>query len=119
MFHKHEKCLGILLFKWKHIYVELWICAPHYSVRKHFHKKQSNKIIFLFGSVMFHKKLQNDTWKYLTLNYKNIFKSFNINAEQIHYFMNMSRLPFIFINVAKFIDNYKPMSASEDIEFNL
>ncbi len=117
MFHKYNKCIGVPLFFSEKLYIELWFCLPKAIVEEHYHEKQDNIIIFIFGSAKFFKRYSNKTSElHIDLNFKGIFKKFIIERRTYHRFIN-GNLPLIFLNIAKFTSKYRPVSASKDIIF--
>src|SRR5437763_6643201 len=105
MFHRHGKCFGLCLFKSKRRYIELWLCMPHYSIEEHYHLKQNNIIIFLFGKAKFYKRyLLSEPEKEIKLGFHNLFKGFIIYYNCYHRFVT-DRFPLIFLNIAKFWSN--------------
>ena len=49
MIHRHDKCIGITLWKWGHFQIELWCVPSMETIESHCHPSIDSTLIFLFG----------------------------------------------------------------------
>lgn len=125
--NRHERCVGVTLFRGKKHNVEIWYCPRGYEVKPHSHNDQHIELMYLFGKTTFHRQTfgqlsgkPGDTFRRLfvtkeefTPTWKHVLKKFTIKPGQRHWF-TVSSLPLIFINFATFIDGKRPVSAAID-----
>lgn len=116
--HKDPKdsksCIGIVLWKYKQRFVQLWYCPSGYNITPHSHPKEDVELMYLFGSATFYRKTKNVPEEFYTPKWFNAFKKFTVPAGTYHWF-SVSCLPLVFINLSKFKEGHKAVSASEDI----
>lgn len=120
LFDRHERCVGLRLWKSKTRFVQLWYCPRGYEVELHSHNDQNIELMYLFGKTTF-SRINVDNVNHLftetfTPKWKHIFRKFTVKAGQLHYF-SVSTLPLVFVNFATFLPGNKPVSAA--IDFHL
>ena len=116
MIHRYETCIGILLFKSKHRYIEIWFCPRGYKIREHCHPNEHIELMYIFGKTTFFRREKKDQQEQsFTPKWYHIFRTFSVPFGFFHRF-EVSSLPLIFINFSKFFFNCKPESASIDFK---
>lgn len=115
--NRHERCVGIQLWKSKTRFIQLWYCPRGYEVKPHSHNDQHIELMYLFGRTTF-SRINSDDVNCLytemhTPSWYNMFRKFTVKPKQLHWF-TVSSLPLIFINFAMFIDGKRPVSAAID-----
>lgn len=117
MINYHEKCTGIVLFKWRQRFIQLWICKRGYEIKPHSHPEEDIELMYLFGKTVFYRK--HETYPDVNEVYKpkwyHVFRTFTVKAGTIHWF-TVSSLPLVFINFSKFKKGYKAKSAAIDFK---
>lgn len=63
MFHRHDSNIGVTLFRWNKLQVELWLCLG--DVRPHVHENIESTIIWLGGRMLgtIGDRTKQLTWK--------------------------------------------------------
>lgn len=119
LLNHHEKCLGIVLFKWRQRFVQLWLCPSGYKIQKHSHPEEDIELMYIFGSSVFYRLTSSYVFTEYQESYKpkwyHIFRCFSVPAGTIHWF-EVSKWPLVFINFSTFKDNIKPKSAAIDFK---
>lgn len=110
--NRHEKCVGIRLWKSKTRFIQLWYCPRGYDVKPHSHNDQHIELMYLFGKTTI-SRITSQTVEWFTPKWYHIFRKFTVRKGQIHWF-TVSSLPLVFINFATFIDGKRPVSAAID-----
>lgn len=122
IFDRHERCVGLRLWKSRTRFVQLWFCPKGYVVKPHSHNDQHIELMYLFGKTTFYRVRQSmipieynpcRSVQGFEPSWKHIFRRFTVLPGQCHWF-TVSTLPLIFINFATFIDGKEPVSASVD-----
>lgn len=115
LFNKHESCRGMVLWKSKRHFVQIWYCPRGYRIKPHSHPNEAVELMYLFGNAKFFKKEKRAVpmIRYFQPKWYHFMKCFSIGYDEIHWF-TVSNLPLIFINFAKFKPGHTPMSASQD-----
>lgn len=129
LFNRHERCVGLRLWKSKTRFVQLWYCPTGYKVEPHSHNDEQIELMYLFGKTEFWRtKIEySDVFKskdgtiheHVKENegfkprWYHMFKSFTVKAGQIHWF-TVSTMPLVFINFATFLNGKEPTSAAID-----
>lgn len=49
MIHRHNRCLGLTLFRWGRRQVEIWFCPKGEIIERHSHAKIDSRIILMCG----------------------------------------------------------------------
>lgn len=115
--NRHERCVGIRLWKSKTRFIQLWYCPRGYEVKPHSHNDQHIELMYLFGKTTFyrHGVISNPSGyiESFSPRCKHILKRFTVKTGQRHWF-TVSSLPLVFINFATFVDGKRPVSAAED-----
>lgn len=120
----HESCVGIVLFKWRQKFIQLWYCPKGYEIKPHSHPEEDIELMYLFGSTVFYRQNQNINyiirgWLDNPESYKpkwyNVFRRFSVPANTKHWFI-VSKWPLIFINFSTFSEGNKPKSAAVDFK---
>lgn len=114
LFNRHERCVGLTLFRWRRWNVEIWYCPKGYEVKPHSHNHEHIELMYLFGKTTF-SRLNIDSQKSESFSprWYHMFRRFTVLPMQTHWF-KVSSLPLVFINFATFLDGYQPTSASID-----
>ena len=47
--HRHNRCVGITLFKWGRKKLEVWFCPKDEEIEDHVHRHIDSVIVLLFG----------------------------------------------------------------------
>lgn len=123
--NRHERCVGIRLWKSKTRFIQLWYCPRGYKVKPHSHNDQRIELMYLFGKTIFHREAKDVFMKGKPLEttyvrvesyspkWYHMFRKFTVSAGQVHWF-TVSSFPLVFINFATFIDGKRPVSAATD-----
>ncbi len=112
MLKKYESCIGITLFKFRKICIEIWYFPSHYEITPHKHPRENIEVLYIFGSAVFYR-ISPETNEKQSAKMNFIPRFLTVPAGWIHGF-RVSKFPLIAINFAKFIDG-DATSASEDI----
>lgn len=113
LFNRHESCVGITLWRFGQLNIELWYCPSGYTIKEHSHPEEDIELYYLFGNSHFFRKSPSGTTEVAVPHIP--FKHFTVKAGWSHWF-TVSRLPLIFINKATFKREFKPKSASVDFK---
>lgn len=116
--NRHERCMGIRLWKSKTRFIQLWYCPRGYEVKPHSHNDQHIELMYLFGKTTFFREqkqyvLVGRKGESYSPKWYHMFRKFTVIAGQVHWF-TVSSLPLVFINFATFIDGKHPISAATD-----
>lgn len=114
MINKHEKCIGIVLWKWKQKFIQLWYCPAMYQIKPHSHPEEDIKLMYIFGITVFFRVV-NEQIEYFVPRCYHIFRSFSVKAGVTHWF-SPSPLPLIFISFSTFKKGFTPKSAALDFK---
>lgn len=49
MIERHNRCIGIKLFRWRRLLIEMWFCPKGEVIRPHIHSQVDVKIMPLYG----------------------------------------------------------------------
>lgn len=58
IFHRWKNCRGMTLFRWGRLHIELWYFPAGTVVPSHAHPQEDIEVMYLFGSVVFHRQKQ-------------------------------------------------------------
>lgn len=111
LFNRHERCIGLRLWKSKTRFVQLWYCPRGYRVEPHSHNDEQIELMYLFGKTTFFRL--SSVVESLSPRWYHMFKSFTVKAGQVHWF-TVSTMPLVFINFATFLNGKEPTSAAID-----
>lgn len=114
LFNRHGPCIGLTLFRFARWNIELWYCPKKYEIELHSHPNEHIELMYLFGKTTFYrdKGISTECFK---PKWYHIFRTFSVKPGQLHSF-SVSNCPLIFINISKFLQGHKPMSASVDFK---
>src|SRR5438874_8896282 len=84
-----NRCLGLELWKSKTRHIELWICAPFYTIPKHKHPFQDSKLVFLFGWAILTKITKIGCNMVVLLRPWTKKRVYNIYANEYHWFSSL------------------------------
>lgn len=123
LFNRHEKCVGLTLWRFGRRNVEIWYCPRGYEIKPHSHPNERIELMYIFGKTTFFRRKPDYNfagyWLPQEESFKpkwyHIFRCFTVDYGQIHWF-KVSNLPLIFINFSKFWQGYKPTSAAIDFK---
>lgn len=123
LINRHEKCLGITLFRFKQFRLEIWFCPKGYSIEEHCHPSQDIELMYLYGEATFcRRRILN--WKFpenspiemkIVRFPKDIFHRFTVKHCDSHWF-SVSEKMLIFLNFQKFLPGKSPISAAIDFK---
>lgn len=51
MIERHNRCIGIKLFRWRRLLIELWFCPKGEVIRPHTHSQVDVTIVPLYGTM--------------------------------------------------------------------
>jgi hypothetical protein len=114
LINRYEKCKGFTFFKSSCYHLEIWWVQGKYSIIPHSHELEDIKLVFLLGHKVEFWRWHKGEVKTQNMKCWNLGKVFSIPAGAVHWFKNNSRLPLVFLNIAKFKNGHKPISACED-----
>lgn len=126
LFNRHERCIGLTLWRFGQKNIELWYCPSGYEIKPHSHPNEKIELMYLFGDTEFfrivekmhdfvfgkHMGVRSESFK---PKWYHVFRKFTIDYGVVHWF-KVSKLPLIFINIATFKDGHKPVSAAVDFK---
>lgn len=115
IFRKYETCRGLLLFRWKQYTAELWYCPSGYKIVEHSHPKEQIELMYLFGSTIFYRRDTSGIEESYKPKWCHVFRKFTVPAGWSHRF-DVSTLPLVFINFAKWEQGSTPTSAAVDFK---
>lgn len=49
IFHRHNRCVGITLFRFRRRQLEVWFCPKHEIIESHSHRNLDSRIYVLLG----------------------------------------------------------------------
>lgn len=114
LINRHEKCWGIVLFKWRQKFIQLWYCPAGYNIQPHSHPEEDIELMYIAGTTTFTRVI-NLRAQSFTPKWYHIFQTFSVKAGTYHYF-KVSKWPLIFINFSTFKKGFKPKSAAIDFK---
>lgn len=112
MINRHESCIGIVLFKWRQRFIQLWFCAGGYAIDPHSHPEEDIELMYLFGKTTFFRYTNSKVESFKPRWY-HVFRKFTVKAGVTHWF-TASNVPLVFINFSTFKDGFTPKSAALD-----
>lgn len=116
LLNRHEKCIGLTIFKWGQRRAEIWYCPAGYIIQEHCHPAQNVELMYLFGSTTFYRRnLWNNSENSLKCGWKTFCRRFTVRNFHAHWF-SVGKLPLLFVNFQHFLPGNKPCSAAEDFE---
>lgn len=115
MINRHERCIGIVLCKWKQLFIQLWFCASSYEIAAHSHPEEDIELMYLFGSTTFFRVDSNMGLQSYRPKWYHLFRTFTVKAGTVHWF-TVSSLPLVFVNISKFKDGATAKSAAQDFK---
>lgn len=110
---RYECAVGIKLFQWKQYRCECWYFPKYYRIQEHSHPKENIEVFYIFGNAVFYR-LSPDRKNMVIWRSNFIPKFLSLPAGFIHWF-TVGRWPLIAINFSKFLYDYNPTSAAEDL----
>lgn len=124
MINRHEGCWGLVLFKWRQRFIQIWFCKSGYEIKPHSHPEEDIELMYIFGSTTFFRMPRwskfYSTFDYMipekfTPKWYHIFRTFTVNNGVRHWF-KVSKWPLVFINFSTFLPGNKAKSAAIDFK---
>lgn len=110
--NRHERCVGIRLWKSSRRFIQLWFCPSGYEIQQHSHPDEEIELRYLFGKSIFYR-LKGKNVESFRPRWYHFGRSFTIPAGVVHWF-KVSTWPLVFINSATFPKGVTPRSAAID-----
>lgn len=114
LFNRHEQCIGVVLWKWRQTFVQLWYCPKGYEIKTHSHPEEDIELMYIFGKTVFYKDSYSSTRAFKPKWY-HMFQTFSVPAGTAHWF-TVSNIPLLFINFSTFKQGFKAKSAAIDFK---
>lgn len=114
MINYHEKCVGIVLFKFRQLFIQLWLCPANYEIKPHSHPEEDIKLVYLLGKTTFFRLVGDDLQSF-SPRWFHAGRAFNVHAGILHSF-TVSNWPLVFINISRFKKGCKAKSAALDFK---
>ena len=115
LFHTHDRCRGLTLWRWGRLNVELWFCPAGYEIVPHSHPLEDIELVPLFGWCTF---IREDALRLvgqrIECSPRRWFRKHSVPAGWVHWFKVGRKVPLVFINVARWKPGVPITSASED-----
>jgi hypothetical protein len=117
--NRYGPCVGITLFRWNRLNIELWYCPSNYDIVEHSHPSCHIELMFLYGNTEFHRRatksghIESASAKFP----KNFGKKYTVPAGFYHRF-NTGKSPLVFLNIERWLSGVKITSAATDFKVN-
>lgn len=115
--NRYGPCVGVTLFRFRRLNIELWYCPANYTIVEHKHPSMDIELVLLFGWTTFmRRERKSDVQQCAAAKFPfHACKKYTVPAGWFHSF-STGKVPLVFINVEKWKPNIKITSAAEDFQ---